>query len=157
MHDIDLIALLLTIIVILVAIWFFRKVLILVAILIVIAVLAYIFLQNNPNAGSGQFNKFKPQAQNTNLLESFRDNYCSILYDRDDSLLCLDIVEPIYNDIVKNYNLDSVESLNKRQFINLIIEVAKRNKGQILRNLERDNALYLWKDFVADIKDFNIF
>ncbi len=155
MHDIDLIALLLTIIVILIAIWFFRRILILVAVLIVIAVLGYIFLQNNP--GSGQFNMTKPQAQKTSLLESFRDNYCGLLYDRDDSLLCLDIVEPIYNDIVKNYDLDSVESLNKRQFVNLIIEVAKRNKGKIISNLKRDDALYLWKDFVADIKDFNIF
>ena len=155
MQNIDLIALLLTIIVILIAIWFFRKVLILVAILIVVAVLAYIFLQNNPN--SVGFHKQLPQAKQTHLLESFKDNYCSILYDRDDSLLCLDIVEPIYNDIVKNYDLDSVETLNKQQFINLIIEVARRNKGRILRNLERDNALYLWKDFVADIKDFNIF
>ncbi len=156
MQNIDLIALLLTIIVILIAIWFFRKVLILVAILIVVAVLAYIFLQNNPN--SGQFHRQWPQQKaQTHLLESFKDNYCSILYDRDDSLLCLDIVEPIYNDIVKNYDLDSVETLNKQQFINLIIEVARRNKGRILRNLERDNALYLWKDFVADIKDFNIF
>ncbi len=153
MENIDIIALLLTIIAIFVAIWIFRRVLVIVAILIIIGVIAYLFMQNGEDLTPREFNNQKQ----TDLLERFKDNYCDLLYDRDDSLICVYIVEPIYNDIVRNYDLDSVRSLDRSQFIHLIVEVAKKNKGVILRNLKKNDALYLWQDFVDDIKHQNLF
>ena len=157
MHDIDIIALLLTIIAIFIAIWFLRKVLILIAILIVVAVIGYLYLQNNQDLTTGSSPAGASHSENIEMLDKFKDNYCGMLYDRDDSLMCSDIVEPIYQDIVKNYNLDSVSALSKKQMFRFLVQVASKNKGKILRNLKRDNALYLWTDFVQDLKHFYSF
>ncbi len=153
MHDIDIIALLLTIIAIFIAIWFLRKVLILIAILIIVAVIGYLYLQNNQDFTTNTTPSPR-HSRNIELLEKFRDNYCGMLYDRDDSLMCADIVEPIYNDIVSHYNLDSLRVLSKKQMFNLLVQVASKNKVKILRKLKQDNALYLWTDFVQDLKHF---
>ncbi len=156
MHDIDIIALLLTIIAIFIAIWFLRKVLILIAILIIVAVIGYLYLQNNQDFTTNSTPSPR-HSRNIEMLDKFKDNYCGMLYDRDDSLMCQDIVEPIYDDIVNNYNLDSVRSLSKRQMFHFLVQVASKNKGRIIRSLKRDNALYLWSDFVQDLKHFYSF
>ncbi len=154
MENIDIIAILLTVIAIFVAIWIFRRVLIVVAIIIILAVIAYLFLQNNYQ---GQGQGLPVKRNSADLIEQFKDNYCSYLYDRDDSLMCEYIVTPIYNDIVNNYNLDSVRHLNKVQLTNLIIHVATEHKSEIVGNLRKRNALYLWKNFVQDVKEQYIF
>ncbi len=156
MENIDLIALLLTIIAMFVAIFIFRRILVIVAVIIILGVIGYFILQNNQGTGQSNnvFNNTK--TGKISYLEKFKDHYCSLLYDKDDSLMCYVIAQPIYNDIVKNYDPNELNSMNKKEFAKILIQAAYRHKNEILKKLKKNKA-YLWEDFVLDLKNANIY
>ena len=154
MENIDLIALLLTIIAIFVAIFIFRKVLVWVALVIILAVIGYFILQDK----QGGFNQNPmPQNQSAGYIEKFKDNYCGLLYDRDDSLMCTIVITPIYNDIVSTYTVKELAHMNKAELTKIIVKTALEHKKEILSQLKKQKALYLWEDFTFDLKNNNIY
>ena len=156
MGNIDIIALLLTIIAVFVAIFIFRRVLIWVALIIILAVIGYFILQNKtgsstrPTQASGKQNY-------VGLIEKFKDNYCGLLYDKDDSMMCSIIIQPIYNDIVTTYNQKQLSRMNKVELTKIIVQTAYKHKKEILRKLKSHNAIYLWEDFTYDIKNSRLY
>ena len=154
MENIDIIALLLTVIAIFVAVFIFRRILVWVALIIILAVIGYFLLQNR----QGDFTPNRGPAHRTvSYLEQFKDNYCGLLYDRDDSLMCYVIITPIYNDIVSNYPAQQLSHMNKSELTKIIIQTAYKHKKQIINQLKKNKALYLWQDFTFDIKNKTIY
>ncbi len=205
MGNIDVIALLLTIIAIFIAIFVFRRFLIFIALLIVIAVIVYLYIEANPHTksifnskssrtehmvpvanqrtgpssntinvlprtgpvnsgkqtGSGVSSNVTEQqtggverqsTEQLSKLDKFKYNYCGVMVDHDDSLMCELIIMPIYNDLAKHYTIAQLKAMNKTQFINAVIQSAKREKHTIVTNLMNNNAFYLWNKFINDLK-----
>ena len=155
----DLVALLLTVIAIIVALYIFRRVLIFVALIILIGVIGYFVYQDK----GGDINLDKPKknvirytnknVQSSNAyLTKFKDNFCGMLYDRDDSLKCYIIAEPIVNQIEKDYSAEELTKMNKQEFIKAVLKAAGEQKDTIIARLKEKNAIYLWGDFKEDLK-----
>ncbi len=156
MENIDIIALLLTVIAVFVAIFIFRRILVWVALIIILAVIGYFILQNNNPSPQGS--KGIPTRNLTNnYLEQFKDHYCGLLYDRDDSLMCNIVITPIYNDLVTQFDTKKLSRMNKAEITKLIIQTAYDHKKEILQKLKKQKALYLWEDFTYDIKNNAIY
>jgi len=153
MENIDIIAILLTIIAVFIAIFIFRRILIWIALIIVLAVIGYFILQDNNAILT------TPSYNNNNLgyLEKFKNHYCDFLYDKDDSLMCNLIVYPIYNDILKTYDRQELIKMNKKQFTELLLKTAIQHKKEIFNKLKQERALYLWEDFKLDLENKNFY
>ncbi len=92
-------------------------------------------------------------------INDLKEKYCNKQLNYRDSVKCYVILSPICDSIIKNYSQKELRQMawNKYKMNVAIKQSIKKQKPTIHKELKKINALYLWNDFILDMKDNNFF
>jgi len=73
----------------------------------------------------------------------------------EDSVKCLYVITPIYNDIKGRYTEEQLLNYEKKplEYYQILNTSMKRNKKQIIKDLTRQKEKQLWSSFVRELKN----
>ncbi len=124
----------------------FKKIVRVILILIVLAALAfYILIYSNIFTGPDNHKKYS--------IEYLKDKFCTEMPTQKDSVKCLLIVTPIYEDLKKTYTEEELLKLEKNpiEYFKALNQSIKKNKKDIMKNLAKNKQEQLWENFIQDL------
>ena len=135
---------------------FLKKLIKIIALTVVIIVIAILLIYTSGvlNLDSVNINNVKYNFS----VHDLKDKYCFEDMNFRDSIKCVVIITPIYDDILKNYSKNELDEMqwNKFKMSVAIKKAIKNKKSGIHEELKKINALYLWNDFNMDFSSGNI-
>lgn len=129
-------------------IFIFRKVIRVIFGLVLLAgLLYYVFIFSNIFRSPQEHAKYS--------IEVIKQKYCEQMQTHEDSVKCLYVITPIYNDIKGRYTEEQLLNYEKKplEYYQILNTSMKRNKKQIIKDLTRQKEKQLWSSFVRELKN----
>jgi hypothetical protein len=85
----------------------------------------------------------------------YQKNHCGeFMKERNDSIICECIVEPLVNDLQGRLSVEQLKSIetNKQLYLKELMTSLKTNQKEIQFRLKERNAIYLWNRMVLSLK-----
>lgn len=88
-------------------------------------------------------------------IEYLRNYFCQNIHNPNDSVICKDIVTPIYYDVKSKYTNDQLNKIqqNPVEFFKVLNNSIKEKKPIIVNNLNRTKRQQLWQLFILRLKN----